>query len=871
MRSPTLLEKLSLRDKSFSQLINIIFALFFLFPVLGFILLSVKYHMLEDRDLLIFFFGVLVFSFLGLIILRRIFDSISKIARLEMVDTTATDSGLPAETTSGLNTILEAFTALERRFSSTFSELQRKSSEISMLKELSDLCSVSFNRQEILSVTLERAINLAAADVGTILLIDDSQPNRLVVKAVAGTPELLHIGERLDREGSVAGQALADKSPLLVADINKDERFEPRNMPHRDTVSCVCMPLKTSREAVGVLAVSRRASDRPFSSETVAALTPLMNNAAFAYDNLRLFREKEFARRFFQGVVRMCALVSSDSRSTGFLRGLLMELKTVIPFEVAIVMTLEESSAKTMKVVDLLMPETAGLARGESFSFEPGDVIDRIIRQESQLVLKTGDRLPLLLESVVSATQLPVVVLPLKVNDAVSGLLLLTLSDLRLWEQSRTALPSVANLITIGMERERLSRTIARRDRELATIKHIGSALASSTFDLKQVLKYTMDMIRVAINVETGFLFLVKGKELEFAVGLNVDAAPLKNHRLLLGQGIAGYVAARGEPININDVSTTQHFFPEIDEATGFKTRSVLCVPMISQGKVIGVLEVLNKLDGNFSASDEDLVGSIAASVSIAIENAHLYREVVTMAKNERSIRRMFQKFVPKKVVDKIINNGAGGKALVEEIKTVTLLNIDIRGFSKLSKKLGPQRTVSLLNYFFAVMGEIVFRHQGIVDKYLGDGFLAIFGAPVSSGHDADNGARAALEMRDAMTRINRKLKGEVGLQLKVGISLHTGQVVVGNIGFDMKMDYTVIGEAVNDVFWLQGLTKSIPNCILISENTYMAAEMPLVVGKFVAASPACPLENEMKIYHLVKAAAADVPVQLPAAQKMSA
>jgi class 3 adenylate cyclase/putative methionine-R-sulfoxide reductase with GAF domain len=870
MDAPALLEKLSLRDKSFSQLINIIFALFFLFPVIGFILLSMKYHMLEDRDLLIFFFGVLVFSFLGLFILRRIFDSLSTIARTRAIHSDVGDRDGPAESSAGLDTILETFTALEKRFSNTFSELQRKSTEVSMLKELSDLCSVSFDRQEILSVTLERAIILAGADVGSIMLVDDTQPETLVVKAAAGTPELPRIRERQRVEGSVAGLALLDKSPVLVADIEQEERFAVRDMPHRQAVSCVCMPLRTSRETVGVLALSRRAGSHPFSTGIVETLAPLMNSAAFAYDNLQLYREKEHARRFFHGVGKMCSLASSDSRAGGFLRALLLELKTLMPFEVAIVMTLEEKNADTMKVVDLLMPEPAALARGESFSFDPGDVIDRIIRQESALVLKTGDRLPLLLESIVSATQLPAVVLPLKVNDAVSGLLLLTLSDLEIWRENRTALPSVVNLIAIGMERARLSRAVARRDRELATIKHIGSALASSTFDLKQVLKYTMDMIRVAINVETGFLFLVKGSKLEFAVGLNVETAPLKNRSLRLGQGIAGYVTARGESITINDVSNTRHFFPEIDEAAAFITRSVLCVPMISQGKVIGVLEVLNKLDGAFSASDEDLVGSIAASVSIAIENAHLYREMVSMAENERSIRRMFQKFVPKKVVDKIIHNGEGGKSLVEEFKTVTLLNIDIRGFSELSRKLGPQRTVSLLNFFFSVMGEIVFRHQGIVDKYLGDGFLALFGAPVSSAHDADNGVRAALEMRDALARINRRLRGESGFQLKVGISLHTGQVVVGNIGFDMKMDYTVIGEAVNDVFWLQDLTRSVPNGILISENTYMATGLHLTVSPFEGSPEACSLKNPMKIYRLT-AATEDYRTLPASAEKMPA
>ena len=130
------------------------------------------------------------------------------------------------------------------------------------------------------------------------------------------------------------------------------------------------------------------------------------------------------------------------------------------------------------------------------------------------------------------------------------------------------------------------------------------------------------------------------------------------------------------------------------------------------------------------------------------------------MAEQERGIRKMFQKFVPREIVDKITHNAETEKLLLEELKILTLLNIDIRGFSTLSKKIGPQRTVAILNHFFATMGDIVFKHQGIVDKYLGDGFLALFGAPVSSATDTDNAIAAALEMKASLAHRERTLRG---------------------------------------------------------------------------------------------------------------
>jgi class 3 adenylate cyclase/putative methionine-R-sulfoxide reductase with GAF domain len=380
------------------------------------------------------------------------------------------------------------------------------------------------------------------------------------------------------------------------------------------------------------------------------------------------------------------------------------------------------------------------------------------------------------------------------------------------------------------MERDRLGHAVLKRNLELDTIRQIGGALATSTFDIKKVLKYTMDMIREVMNVEAGSLLFVEENELEIAVAFNMKIKTMKKFRLKIGQGIAGYVAARGEAIVVNHTDTSPHFFPAVDEISGFDTRSALAVPMISQGKVVGVIEVLNKISGDFTRDDRDLLQSIAASVSIALENARLYKETVSMAEHEKNLRTMFQKFVPEEVVERIVHRSDTGKFSLNELKTVTLLNIDIRGFSELAKQIGARKTVSLLNSFFSVMGGIVFKHHGIIDKYLGDGFLALFGAPISSAGDADNAIAAACGMRQSLPRLNAHFRNEFGFSVEMGISIHTGEVVVGNIGFDKKMDYTVIGDPVNRVFRLQSLTKSIPDSLLISESVLHATQSPLRV-----------------------------------------
>ena len=149
-------------------------------------------------------------------------------------------------------------------------------------------------------------------------------------------------------------------------------------------------------------------------------------------------------------------------------------------------------------------------------------------------------------------------------------------------------------------------------------------------------------------------------------------------------------------------------------------------------------------------------------------------------------------------------------------------------------------------------MGEIIFKHRGIVDKYLGDGFLAVFGAPVSYPQDADNAIAAAMEMQQSMEDINRRAMELINMPLTMGISVHTGEAVVGNIGFEKKMDYSVIGDSVNIVFRLQGLTKRRPNSILITEKTLKSAIGSVVEVKSIEIVDDPSLIGHLAVYEVI-------------------
>jgi adenylate cyclase len=194
------------------------------------------------------------------------------------------------------------------------------------------------------------------------------------------------------------------------------------------------------------------------------------------------------------------------------------------------------------------------------------------------------------------------------------------------------------------------------------------------------------------------------------------------------------------------------------------------------------------------------------------------FNRMVDGLKERDKLRTTFGKYMTAAVMDHLL----GGKvALGGESLRVTVLFSDIRGFTSISEKMDPQQLVGLLNEYFTEMVNIVMDEGGVVDKYIGDAIMAVFGAPVSKPGDAVNAVRAAVRMRRALRDLNERLASRGLPPLKTGIGIHTGEVVAGNIGSERRMEYTVIGDAVNLASRLESNTKELGVNVLISQDTY--------------------------------------------------
>lgn len=185
----------------------------------------------------------------------------------------------------------------------------------------------------------------------------------------------------------------------------------------------------------------------------------------------------------------------------------------------------------------------------------------------------------------------------------------------------------------------------------------------------------------------------------------------------------------------------------------------------------------------------------------------------------EKRVRSTMARYMPKEVIEQLLRSEQ--RALVGAAQVVTTLFSDIRGFTTISEAIGATATVALLNEYFTEMIEVLESHHGILDKYIGDAVMAIFGAPFTGAQDADNAVRAANAMILALEALNERRAARGEARLDIGVGLNTGEVVLGNIGSPKRMDYTVIGDPVNLAARLEGVTKLYGARIVLSQFTY--------------------------------------------------
>ena len=239
----------------------------------------------------------------------------------------------------------------------------------------------------------------------------------------------------------------------------------------------------------------------------------------------------------------------------------------------------------------------------------------------------------------------------------------------------------------------------------------------------------------------------------------------------------------------------------------------------------------MNDLSNRVPVEYNDEIGELALTFNSMLEELqkaydqikeYAYQSILSQKKEER-IKNIFQKYVPKDVVNEIVQSP--DSILIGKDSKVTILFSDIRGFTTISESMTPETLVNSLNRYFTIMVDIIYNRRGVIDKYIGDAIMAVFGAPKLYGDDVQQAILSGLEMLENLEKFNNEQRNLNLSEFKIGIGINYGDVTVGNIGTSQKMDYTVIGDAVNLASRLEGLTKEYKTSLIVSEGAAAKAK----------------------------------------------
>jgi adenylate cyclase len=388
-----------------------------------------------------------------------------------------------------------------------------------------------------------------------------------------------------------------------------------------------------------------------------------------------------------------------------------------------------------------------------------------------------------------------------------------------------TVLRSKEEVAATPPQRDKMLDTLQRKANILTALYEMSKTLGS-VFDLNAIFEKATDVIFRSTPADRVVALLAEGgqnddpedvKLTPIAVRARDQKLEAHARKLSIGRTITRKVMKDRVALLSQDAASDEQF-AGVDSIVSQGVRSTICAPLVAETRVHGALYA-DRLDpfAAFKPDDLELISAVAAQTAIAVENARAHERLA----REEVARANYSRFLPEYVVRQMLENPESFK-LGGVNQTITILFADIRGFTRISEHSPPEKIVSLLNRYFSAMTDIIFAHGGTLDKYLGDGLMALFGAPTATPEDASNALNAAVAMQRRVLSINLELHNEGIPEIGVGMGLHTGEVTVGYIGSERRSEYTAIGDAVNTASRLESNSQG--GQILISDATAKAA-----------------------------------------------
>lgn len=382
------------------------------------------------------------------------------------------------------------------------------------------------------------------------------------------------------------------------------------------------------------------------------------------------------------------------------------------------------------------------------------------------------------------------------------------------------------------------------KEKIFQVLVQVAKAMLQSE-DLNSLLETVMDMIFKYLPVERGLIILFdeEGVPVPKLTKFMDDA---DEHDIPISRTILKMVAEQQVALMTSNALEDARLLGGKSIAI-HGIRSAMCVPLWNRQRVIGAVQVDSRIHiGRFTEEDLDLLTALANFAAVAIERAQLSEKI----EHERKIRSKMERYHSPAVIDEIVRGVVSADG--EEIRNreVSILFADISGFTTVSETKAPEEVAEFLSHFFSCAVESIFAYGGTLDKFIGDAVMAFFGAPIPQDDHADRAVLAGLMLQRLVGDWNADRVKQGLAEVKIRVGINSGPAVVGNVGTEKRVDYTVLGSAVNIASRLEsGVAK--PGQLVISQNTLdrtMGSFQTESLGEFALKG----LQQKMPVYQVL-------------------